>query len=147
MSWQGVQGNEIFANILQQAGDFTKPDNKFTTLYENAWRGEGTSNTVPAIGNGNGNYRNSDYYIQDGSFLRLRSLQIGYSLPNTLLETLQISNFRIYVGGQNLLTFDNYEYGLDPEIGANSGDTLENGVDRGRYPIPRTISMGVNIGF
>jgi TonB-linked SusC/RagA family outer membrane protein len=147
MSWQGVQGNEIFANILQQAGDFTKPDNKFTKLYENAWRGEGTSNTVPAIGNGNGNYRNSDYYIQDGSFLRLRSLQIGYSLPNTLLETLQISNFRIYVGGQNLLTFDNYEYGLDPEIGANSGDTLENGVDRGRYPIPRTISMGVNIGF
>ena len=147
MSWQGVQGNEIFANILQQAGDFTKPDNKFTTLYENAWRGEGTSNTVPAIGSGNGNYRNSDYYIQDGSFLRLRSLQIGYSLPNDLLETIKLSNFRIYVGGQNLLTFDNYEYGLDPEVGANAGNTLENGIDRGRYPIPRTISLGVNVGF
>ena len=149
MSWQGVQGNEIFANILQQAGDFTKPDNKFTQLYENAWRGDGTGNTVPRIAqdNANGNYRNSDYYIQDGSFLRLRSLQIGYSLPNTLLETMKMSNFRLYVGGQNLLTFDNYEFGLDPEVGATFGDNLENGVDRGRYPIPRTITIGVNLGF
>lgn len=149
MSWQGVQGNEIFANILQQAGDFTKPDNKFTQLYENAWRGDGTSNTVPRIAqdNANGNYRNSDYYIKDGSFLRLRSLQIGYSLPNTLLETLKISRFRLYVGGQNLLTFDNYEFGLDPEVGATGGSNLENGVDRGRYPISRTITMGVNVGF
>ena len=149
MSWQGVQGNEIFANILQQAGDFTKPDNKFTQLYENAWRGDGTSNTVPRIAqdNANGNYRNSDYYIKDGSFLRLRSLQIGYSLPNSLIEKMKISNFRLYVGGQNLLTFDKYEFGLDPEVGATFGDNLENGVDRGRYPIPRTITIGVNLGF
>lgn len=149
MSWQGVQGNEIFSNILQQAGDFTKPDNKFTQLYENAWRGDGTSNTVPRIAqdNANGNYRNSDYYIKDGSFLRLRSLQIGYSLPDILLETMKISNFRLYVGGQNLLTFDNYDFGLDPEIGATFGNNLENGVDRGRYPIPRTITLGVNVGF
>ncbi|MFK5973195.1 MAG: TonB-dependent receptor [Flavobacteriaceae bacterium] len=149
MSWQGVQGNEIFAKIFQQAGDFTKPDNKFTQLYENAWRGEGTSNTVPRIAqdNANGNYRNSDYYIKDGSFLRLRSLQIGYTLPSDFLEKLKLSNFRLYVGGQNLLTFDNYDFGLDPEVGATFEQNLQNGVDYGRYPIPRTISMGVNIGF
>ena len=148
-AFQGVQGNDIFAKIFQQAGDFTKPDNKFTALYENVWRGEGTSNTVPriAVENDNDNYRNSTYYIMDGSFLRLRSLQIGYSLPASLLESISLRQARIYVGGQNLLTFDNYEFGLDPEIGSTFADNTLNGVDYGRYPIPRTVTMGVNIGF
>ena len=154
-AFQGVQGNDIFAKIFQQAGDFTKPDNKFTALYENVWRGEGTSNTVPriAVDNDNDNYRNSTYYIQDGSFLRLRSLQIGYSLPNDLLESINLRKARVYVGGQNLITFDNYEFGLDPEIGSsvdpNTGGSSNslNGVDYGRYPIPRTVTVGVNIGF
>ena len=155
LAFQGVQGNDIFAKIFQQAGDFTKPDNKFTELYVNSWRGEGTGNTVPriAVDNANDNYRNSTYYIQDGSFLRLRSLQLGYSLPASLRETLRLQQARIYVGGQNLLTFDNYDYGLDPEIGSSvdpntggSSNTL-NGVDYGRYPTPRTVTVGVNIGF
>ncbi|WKN44934.1 SusC/RagA family TonB-linked outer membrane protein [Tunicatimonas pelagia] len=154
-AFQGVQGNDIFTKIFQQAGDFTKPDNKFTTLYENVWRGEGTSNSVPRIAtdNANDNYRNSTYYIQDGSFLRLRSLQIGYSLPADLLENINLRKARVYVGGQNLLTFDNYEFGLDPEIGSsvepNAGESSNtlNGVDYGRYPIPRVVTVGVNIGF
>ncbi len=148
-AFQGVQGNDIFAKIFQQAGDFTKPDNKFTTLYENVWRGEGTSNTVPriAVQNGNDNYRNSTYYIKDGSFLRLRSLQIGYSLPASLLEPISVRQARVYIGGQNLLTFDNYEFGLDPEIGSTFADNTLNGVDYGRYPIPRTVTVGVNFGF
>ncbi|MFI8378356.1 SusC/RagA family TonB-linked outer membrane protein [Leeuwenhoekiella sp. NPDC079379] len=149
MAWQGVQGNEIFSTVLQQAGDFTKPDNKFTSLYNNAWRGEGTSNTVPRIGssNANGNYRNSDYFVQDGSFLRLRSLQIGYTFSDKILEDLSLSKFRVYIGGQNLITFDKYDYGLDPEVGAAFENNLQNGVDYGRYPIPRIVSLGVNVGF
>lgn len=149
MAWQGVHGNEIFAKILQQAGDFTKPDNKFTQLYENAWRGPGTSNTVPRIAqdNANSNYRNSDYYIKDGSFLRLRSVQLGYTLPDKILDSMGLANFRLFIGGQNLLTFDNYEFGLDPEVGSTFENNLQNGVDYGRYPIPRTVTLGVNVGF
>ncbi|BFP40137.1 TonB-dependent receptor [Flavobacteriaceae bacterium GF1] len=148
-AFQGVHGNEIFAKVLQQAGDFTKPDNKFAPLYNNVWRGEGTSNSVPRIdlANANNNYRNSDYFIHDGSYLRLRSLQIGYTLPDNLLKSLDVSNFRIFVGGQNLLTFDNYDFGLDPEVGATFENNTLNGVDFGRYPIARTISLGVNVGF
>lgn len=149
LSFQGLQDVDIFAKIFQQAGDFTKPDNKFTTLYENSWRGEGTSNTVPriAVDNANGNYRNSTYYIKDGSFLKLRSLQFGYTLPNSLLERINMRSARLYLTGQNLLTFDNYEFGLDPEIGSAFSDNTRNGIDYGRYPIPRTVTIGVNIGF
>lgn len=149
ISLQGVEGNDVFASILQQAGDFTKPDNKFSNLYNAAWRGEGTSNTVPRIGqsNANDNYRNSDYWIQDGSYMRLKNVQIGYTLPASSLDKLGFSNLRIYFSGQNLLTFDNYEYGLDPEIGAVGEDNTLSGVDLGRYPIPRTVSFGVNATF
>ncbi len=146
LALQGTEGNDIFASILQQAGDFTKPDNKFRSLYENRWRGPGSSNSVPrvAVDNANDNYRNSDYFIQDGSYLRLKSLQIGYRFPSALLEKWKISNMRIYVGGQNLLTFDKYEYGLDPEVGAVNENNTINGVDFGRYPIPRTFTVGLN---
>jgi TonB-dependent starch-binding outer membrane protein SusC len=149
IAFQGISGNQIFATILQQAGDFTKPDNKFTSLYNNAWRGEGTSNTVPRIGvqNANSNYRNSTYFIKDGAYTRLRNVQIGYTLPNTLASKLKISRARVYLSGQNLLTFDNYEFGLDPEIGSTFDSNTLNGVDYGRFPIPRIVSLGVNLAF
>jgi TonB-linked SusC/RagA family outer membrane protein len=149
MAFQGIAGNKIFAKVLQQAGDFTKPDNKFLTLYENAWRGEGTSNTVPRIAqqNANSNYRNSTYFIKDGSYARLRAVQLGYTLPETLLKPFGVANARVFLSGQNLLTFDNYEFGLDPEIGSTFDNNSLNGVDYGRYPIPRIVSVGVNLGF
>ena len=148
MAFQGIAGNDVWTQIFQQAGDFSKPDNKFAALYNERWTGEGTSNTVPRVGpDQNGNYRASTYYVHDGSFLRLKTLQIGYTLPEDVIDKFNLSRARVYIGGQNLLTFDNYDFGLDPEIGAPGGGNTVNGVDRGRYPIARTISVGVNLAF
>ncbi|MFY0690016.1 MAG: TonB-dependent receptor [Cyclobacteriaceae bacterium] len=146
---QGVSGNEIYSSVMQQAGDFTKPDNKFARLYEERWTGEGTSNTVPAmsISNPNNNYRNSDYFIHDGSFVRLKSLQVGYTVIDGSNNIKGIDRVRLYVGGQNLLTFDNYDFGHDPEVGAVAQDNNFAGVDLGRYPTPRTVTMGINATF
>lgn len=146
---QGVSGNEIYNSVMQQAGDFTKPDNKFTRLYENRWTGDGSGNSVPALSqtNANDNYRNSDYFIHDGSFLRLRSLQIGYTIINGDDNINGVGRVRIYIGGQNLATFDNYDFGHDPEIGAVNQNNNLSGIDFGRYPSPRTVTVGINATF
>lgn len=88
---------------------------------------------------------NSDRWIQDGSYLRLRNLELGYTLPKSFLDRLQLTGSRIFVSGQNLFTITKYE-GLDPDIiGANVN--LEPGVDLGTYPASRIVSVGINIGF
>jgi TonB-dependent starch-binding outer membrane protein SusC len=88
---------------------------------------------------------NSDRWIENGSFFRIRNLEIGYNLPTTLLEKLTMTNARIYVSGQNLLTFTKYS-GLDPDVvGANLN--LEPGVDNGNYPSSRILSVGLSVGF
>jgi len=88
---------------------------------------------------------NTDRWIEDGSYLRLRNLELGYTLPKSLLSRLHLNESRIYVSGQNLVTFTKYK-GLDPDVvGANVN--LEPGVDVGNYPSSRIISIGLNIGF
>jgi TonB-linked SusC/RagA family outer membrane protein len=87
----------------------------------------------------------SDRWIEDGSYLRLRNVELGYTLPKSLLNTLHLSDSRIFVSGQNLFTITKYS-GLDPDVvGANVN--LEPGVDLGAYPASRIISVGLNIGF
>ena len=92
----------------------------------------------------NQNNRVSDRFIEDGSFLRIKNLQIGYSLPDRVVEKMNIGKFRCYLSASNLLTWTNYS-GLDPEIGSRG--TLEIGIDRGFYPVARTIIAGVNVTF
>ena len=87
----------------------------------------------------NKNLRVSDFYIEDGSYLRLKNLQLGYTLDPVLTKRVHIMNLRIYIAAQNLLTFTRYS-GLDPEVGGW-------GIDCGIYPQPRTWYAGVNIGF
>jgi TonB-linked SusC/RagA family outer membrane protein len=88
---------------------------------------------------------NSDRWIEDGSYLRLRNLEIGYNLPKAFLDRLHLTNSRIFVSGQNLFTITSYK-GLDPDvIGANVN--LEPGVDLGSYPASRILSVGINIGL
>jgi TonB-linked SusC/RagA family outer membrane protein len=112
------------------------------------WTGEGTSNTLPRNNYlaPTQNYWFSELYIQDGSFLRLDNLQIGYSLPTSLLTKAGLGYLRFYVAGQNLFTLTKYT-GYDPEIGSQGGNVLMTGADRGRYPVARMISMGVNLKF
>ncbi len=109
------------------------------------WTGPGTSNTVPRLTTGQ--TRNtvfSDFYVEDGSFVRLRNVQVGYTLPRNLTERLKIQSMRVYVAANNLVTLTNY-MGFDPDVGASN--PLFAGVDNGIYPQARSIMGGVNFRF
>lgn len=87
----------------------------------------------------------SDRYLEDGSYLRIKMIQLGYTLPAMVMSKLGIRGVRVYVSGQNIYTFTRYT-GLDPEIGMKNGtDPLDIGVDRGFYPSPRLYSIGLNV--
>ena len=94
----------------------------------------------------NGNFRRpSSYFVEDGSYLRLRTIQLGYSLPNSILDNIGLTSARVFVNGQNILTITGYE-GLDPEVGGG-GNTSRGFDGLGQYPQTRLISAGVQIGF
>ncbi len=112
-----------------------------TTETLDRWTGEGTSNEMPrAIYNDpNKNTRPSDRYVEDGSYLRIKSLTLGYTLPATLTSKAQMSAVRVYASAVNLFTFTKYS-GFDPEVGTS-------GIDNNVYPVTSTVSFGVNISF
>ncbi len=149
---QGVSGNQIFNS------------NKFSTYpikyfggtgvvnadknVLNRWTPEKGGNTVPGLKyvDANGNYANlSSFYIEDGAYMRVRNVVLGYTIPAGLVsKTKLIQNIRIYVSAQNLFTFTKYS-GFDPEVG--STDPLRAGIDDGVYPQPRTFLAGINVSF
>jgi TonB-linked SusC/RagA family outer membrane protein len=106
------------------------------------WHGPGTSNTTPRVTTAaNPNTRFSDFYVEDGSFVRVQNIQLGYSLDNQFLD---IESFRLYISANNPFTFTKYK-GFDPTT--SSGAPIGGGFDQGFYPNPRTFSLGVNIKF
>ena len=141
MMWQGTQGNDVY--------DATRrTDIAYINLPSymlSRWTGEGTSNTIPrfTFSDNNGNWLSSDLYVKDGSYMRLKNMQLGYTLPKKLTREILISSLRIYVSAENLLTFTKYE-GFDPEI-SSGGTSL--GIDRGIYPQARTFTFGLNLYF
>jgi TonB-linked SusC/RagA family outer membrane protein len=144
---QGVQGNEIFnaAGIIRQgmlrlfgAG----------TQVLNAWTPENTNTNVPraVAGDPNGNARPSTRWIEDGSYLRLKNIRLGYNVPTSALDSWtngSISNLKLYVAAQNLYTFTGYS-GWDPEVGSKN-NTLTNGIDYGQYPAARSFRVGLKV--
>ncbi|MFA5815109.1 MAG: TonB-dependent receptor [Bacteroidales bacterium] len=137
---QGQTGNKIF-----NAKEFIRPDAyNFEQHVMDRWTGEGTSNSEPRATFGGYNYTPSDKFIQDGSFLRLRSVVIGYTLPKAFSQKIHVQEFRVYVKGNNIYTLTKFT-GYTPEIG--SGDVLSNGIDTGIYPITAMYSFGVNLTF
>ncbi len=145
---QGVQGNDIF-NVFkyythQNTGYFNAP----ADMLQKAWHGEGTSNSqfMISASTANNNLRASSWYIEDGSFLRIKNLQIGYNIGKRLCQKLSISSCRIYVGAQNLYTLTRYS-GLDPELADLSGSPLNSGIDFAKYPQARTILTGLSVKF
>jgi len=116
----------------------------FEATVLDRWTGDGTSNTEPRATTGGYNWVPSNRFIQDGSFLRLRSLTLGYSLPEKAMQRAKIGKARVYVRGTNLWTLTKYT-GYTPEIG--SGDVLSAGIDYGVYPITAVYSVGANITF
>lgn len=137
---QGVYGNKIFnANRIWAEG-MAVAQNQTTATLER-WTGAGTSNEMPraVFNDPNKNARPSDRFIEDGSYLRIKNVSLGYTLPAEFTERARIARARIYASAQNLYTITNYS-GIDPEVPFN-------GIDLNVYPVPRTVSLGVNLTF
>jgi len=137
---QGVYGNKIFQGLRRL--DITSAN--YTTDALNRWTGPGTSNTYPRLSDDdpNNNFTNpSEFYLSDGSYFRIKTIQLGYSLPVTLTNNLGIQKARFYVMSHNLLTFTKYS-GYDPEIGGSSYS-----IDRGVYPQARSFMLGLDLKF
>ncbi len=138
--FQGQTGNKIF-----NGKEVVRPDPyNFEQHVFNRWTGPGTSNTEPKPSFGGYNYTPSDRFIQDGSFLRLRNLTFGYTIPDYLTKKAYIQQLRVYLKCSNLFTLTKFT-GYSPEIG--SYDVLSNGIDYGIYPITSIYSFGVNLSF
>lgn len=139
-------GNDVFNKLKYYKYNASNRTNLADDALDEAWHGEGTSNDIPILSHddNNGNYTTvSDFFIEDGSYLRLKSLQIGYSLPATLCSTLKISKARFYVSGQNLVTWTKFT-GVDPET---SFSPLDYGISGFSYPVQKTYLLGLNISF
>jgi len=117
----------------------------FEAVYLDRWNGEGTSNTEPRVTTSGRNYDTfSTRFIEKGDFFRLRNIQIGYSLPDALLKRLRLSRLRIYASGNNVMTWQSFS-GYTPEI--YNDNVFDVGIDRGKYPIPKTFLLGLDIQF
>jgi TonB-linked SusC/RagA family outer membrane protein len=137
---QGQTGNKIF-----NAKEVVRPDPyNFESHVLNRWTGPGTSNTEPRASFGGYNYTPSDHFIQDGSFIRIRNLVLGYTLPVAWSAKISMQKLRVYVKADNLYTWTKFT-GYTPEIG--SGDVLSAGIDYGIYPITAVYSVGINLNF
>lgn len=140
----------VYAALGQEVYDATRRYDLLAANYRgdwlNRWTGPGTSNEYPRVTtvDNNQNMKTvSDFFVHDASFVRLRNVSLGYTLPKSIVNYLQLERLRIYVSAENLLTFTKYD-GYDPEIG---GGVFSNGIDKGIYPQARTILGGVNITF
>jgi TonB-dependent starch-binding outer membrane protein SusC len=152
--FQGSYGNDIF-NASKQGwynssgtGNWTK--DAMNAYHEAVYDKNGnlliSANTTSDQFrlSGTENYKTSDWYVEDGSYMRLKSIQLGYTIPVTLTKKYGIENLRLYVGAKNLITWTNYS-GLDPEIGGN--DPLLFGIDYGVYPQAKMYNVGINLSF
>ena len=136
--FQGVSGANVFDATYRQ--DIASGN--YPTWVLDRWTGEGSSNTVPTLGDSK-NWVCSDMYIQDGSYLRLKNITLGYTLPRSLTNKIGISRLRFFGRAENLITWTKY-WGFDPEIGSGSTSL---GVDYGVYPQARTYTIGFNISL
>lgn len=137
---QGVYGNDLFnANRLYtEAMSITT--NQSTAVLDR-WTGPGTSDSMPraVYGDPNNNNRASSRYIEDGSYLRVKNITLSYKIPLDPAGKKIFDNVKVYLSGQNLYTFTKYT-GFDPEVSTN-------GIDNNVYPLTRTVSLGLNVGF
>lgn len=138
--FQGVAGNDIFDATRR----IDARSSNLPSYMLNRWTGEGTSNTMPRyVQSDPYNWQSSDLYVHDGSYFRLKNIQLGYTLPENITRRVSISKFRVYVAAENLKTWTKY-HGFDPEI-SSGGTSL--GIDYGVYPQARVWTIGCNLAF
>jgi len=129
----GTMNSNLGTNYLTEAADFYSASNLDASLprpstYDNI------NNAV------------STRFIEDGTYLRVQNVTLGYSLPSDIISKIKLTRLRVYASAQNLYTFTKYK-GYDPEVGSYNQDALLSGIDNGRYPVPRQISFGFNVEF
>lgn len=153
--FQGAYGNKIYMQVNQDIEGFYRAFNLTERVYDERWTGDGTSNTMPRVSwlGSTNNKTPSSRFLEDASYLRLKNLQIGYNFPQSMMSKIHIQGLRIYVTGENLLTFTKYP-GMDPEM--HTSDNLKSetyqgdlaaGIDWGTYPSARSYIAGVNLTF
>ncbi len=147
---QGVQGNQIF-NYVRYWTDFpTFAGNRSRRMLEDSWRPGKTDAKLPQPrSNDVISSSPSTYYLENGSYMRIKNIQLSYNLPERFLKRFGIGSFRVYVQGQNLFTFSGYT-GLDPEINLRNYDPNNDrhmGVDEGAYPMAKVYLVGANVSF
>lgn len=143
----GVQGNDILHIARSQLEASGRAYNKSSAVV-NAWSGPGTSNEIPRphLQDPNQNIRLGDHLVEDGSYLRLRTLQLGFNVPSGVLSKLKMSTARIYVAGQNVFVLTKFT-GNDPEVGLDQNVSAAAGIYQDLYPQVRNWSVGVNLSF
>ncbi|GGZ87809.1 SusC/RagA family TonB-linked outer membrane protein [Algibacter mikhailovii] len=148
--FQGSSGGEIFnmTNVQLMNGD----SNTTYDYFNNAWRPDNTNTDKPRVGN-NSNREISSRFVEDGSYIRLKNLAIGYNLPSEVLEKLKMQKIRLSLSAQNLFTITDYS-GLDPEVnfegndpGSNISSNTLSGYDFGNYPTVQSFSFSLNLTF
>ena len=138
--FMGAYGNEIYRGW----GESNYAALNYQAHRLNRWHGKGTSNWEPILDSSRAiNQQNSSYYIEDGSFFRFRNVQLGYSLPQEVVQHFKVQKLRFYANVQNLKTWHK-NTGYVPEIG---GSALAFGIDNGTYPMPMIVTYGVNLTF
>ena len=137
----GSYGQKVINTTKRYLITGDRASNVIAGSYDKVWRADNTNavNPNPATGN---NYNFSSWYVEDGSFTRIRNLQLGYNLP--FLKVNGIKSVRVYVGAQNIATFTKYK-GFNPEVQSDSQQYQ--GVDRGQYPVPKSFNAGISLGL
>jgi TonB-linked SusC/RagA family outer membrane protein len=157
----GVAGQTILSYAYKNLTTMRSGTEGYTNILkeyaENAWTPENHSTTDQRLTRNDDNHNTqvSDVYLMNGDFLKIRNLQIGYTLPKSLLRSVLIDNARVFASAEDIFTFTSYPGNLDPElpIGNNSDfngytdSVLNTGVDRGHYPLPRAFTFGLTLGF
>ena len=153
--FQGQYGNKIYSQVNMDIEGFYRPFNITQRVYDQRWHGEGTSNTMPLVSfrDASNNKYPSSRFLEDGSYVRLKNVQLGYSIPENLLKRIHVKRLRVYVTGQNLWTLTKFT-GLDPEMNVSDnvkkdtyGGDVAAGIDWGTYPSARSYIVGINLSF
>lgn len=140
-------GNDIYNNVAYYRNDIFSYNNISREAFDNRWKEQGDVTSYPRIvrndpmGN---NSRVQSRWVEDGSYLKLKSVTLSYNFPKRLIEKIHLDNLKLYVTGHNLITWTKYS-GYDPDVDSFGG--LNIGVDYGAYPQCRSFQFGINIGF
>jgi hypothetical protein len=119
-------------------------------LY-NSWKKQGDVALLPRLNSQDGTSQQiSSYFVEDGSYMRIKNIQLTYTVPKSLLSKVKLSSVQVYIQGQNLFTFTKYK-GLDPDINlrtsGNDNQDIHMGIDEGAFPVAKSYNIGLRVGF